>query len=123
MNYQLAADSNRHLVSILMYAYEVDTKKFFVELQQAVLRAKAGGQHFDVLVDFTEMKGITPVMPRNIADESAQMNRWIESHGMRKSATVLTSALFKMQLQRVSVTEQYAYFDNRAAAEAWLSEA
>jgi hypothetical protein len=122
VNYQITADSERHRIVIEMYAYEADTAKFFTEMQRAVSQAKHGNQHFDVLVDFTEMRGITPVMPRNIADESAEMNAWIEAHGMRKSATVLTSALFKMQLQRVSVNGQYAYFDNRAAAQAWLSE-
>jgi hypothetical protein len=92
-------------------------------MQQAVSRAKGGGQHYDVLADFTKMKGASPVMPRNIAEESAEMNRWSESHGLRKSATVLTSALFKLQLQRVSQNDKFAYFDNHGDANAWLNEA
>jgi hypothetical protein len=123
MNYQMTVDPTRNLISILMLAYEVDTKKFFTELQQAVLRAKSGGHHYDVLVDFTQMKVASQVMPRNIADESAEMNKWSEAHGLRKSATVLTSALFKLQLQRVSVKGKYSYFDNHADANAWLNEA
>jgi hypothetical protein len=123
MNYQMTVDYRRHLLTIEMFAYEVDTAKFFVEMQAAVSQAKGGGQHFDVFVDFTQMKIASPVMPRNISEESAEMNRWAEAHGLRKSASVLTSALFKLQLQRVNVSGQYGYFDNHADAIAWLNEA
>jgi hypothetical protein len=123
MNYQITVDYGRHLVAIQMYGYEADTVKFFAEMQRAVLQAKSGGQHFDVLTDFTEMAGASPVMPRSIADESAEMNVWFEAQGLRKSATVLTSALFKMQLQRVTLKDQYAFFNNRIDADKWLSEA
>lgn len=113
----------RRRVEIKMYCYEVDTKNFFMDLQRAVSQAKGSEQHFDLIVDFSEMKGPTMVMPRNIADDAETMNKWCGANGLLKSASVLTSALFKLQLQRVTPDGKFAMFENSADAEAWLDEA
>ncbi len=123
MSYEIKVDYSQRRVNITMDAYGSDTKQFFDDFKKAVLQAKTGGSHFDVLSDFTQMKSVTPVMPKNIAEESAAMNGWCETNGIRKSASVLTSTLFKMQLDRVTSSGIYATFINREDAEKWLDEA
>lgn len=122
MSYEIKVDYSQHRVNITMDVYESDTKQFFVDFKKAVAQAKGGGSHFDVLSDFSQMKTATPVMPKNIAEESAGMNSWSEANGMRKSASILTSTLFKMQLDRVTSSNIYAAFMNREEAEKWLNE-
>ncbi len=123
MSYTINIDYAKHRVEVTMYAYQNDTKKFFAEFQHAAIQAKGGGKSFDCAVDFTQMSGVSPVMPQNISHESNVISEWSIAHGMRRSANILNSVLFKMQLHRNVTGDHFATFSNRADAEAWLDEA
>jgi hypothetical protein len=123
MTYVMTVDRAKHRVEIEFHSYGGDTDAFFADLKAAVVQAKGITTQFDIMTDFTKMQQISPVMPRGVADTSTDLNKWVVENGLRKSASIMGSALLKLQLQRVAETDKLAIFDNHDDAEAWLSEA
>jgi hypothetical protein len=88
------------------------------ELFAACLRAKGGGDHFDILSDFTK----SDLMSQGGADDSAQTVKWCLENGLRKGANVVGSALMRLQINRVSASDQIQNFATMEEAMAWLEE-
>jgi hypothetical protein len=96
---------------------DIDRAELARDLHTAVLQAKARGDHFDLLVDFTQVS----VMPQDRTAAARDEIEWCVANGLRRSANVMSSTISKMQVERLSADERFQVFANRAGALAWLS--
>ena len=91
---------------------------FDQNLRAAAIKARGAGAYFDLIVDFSE----AALMSQEMAVDTQGTIAWCIANGLRKSANLTTSALMKMQVQRVSSNDRFRTFGSRADAEAWLAE-
>ncbi|MEL7199516.1 MAG: hypothetical protein AAGL10_14490 [Pseudomonadota bacterium] len=86
-------------------------------LHKAAAQAKASTPYFDMVVDMSDFF----VAPKDRAGSGGEMLEWCLANGLRRAAFVTHSAIFKMQLKRLSQnSEKLEYFDSRMDAEDWL---
>ena len=118
--YEIAVDEEAHRVDIRFVG--MSTPEEFIafdrHLRAAAIQAKSAGAHFDLIVDFSK----ATLMTQEIAVDSQGTIAWCVANGLRKSANLTTSALMKMQVQRVSSNDRFRMFGSRVDAEAWLAE-
>lgn len=117
--YNISVDILRQRVIVdFQGQIDVDLPTSNQELFSACLRAKGSGAHFDILSDFTK----SSLMSQEGADDSAQTVKWCIDNGLRKGANVVGSTLMKLQINRVSGSDQIRNFATMAEAIAWLDE-
>jgi hypothetical protein len=115
----ITADASKHRVNIeFVGTYSGDIARFSEEIKSKARIAKGGGQHFDMISDFTQ----SHVIPQNLAGASAEVAEWCGDNGLRKSANVVNSMLLKLQLDRLTPDGRFKTFLSREEAEAWLDE-
>lgn len=116
--YKITADSANHRVEVVFDGsyLDLDQPQLSRDLRAGVLEAKGRGAHFDMLCDFTRVA----VMPQDRTPGARAEIEWCVANGLRKSANVVSSALAKMQLQRLSADDRFQNFATRAEALAWL---
>ncbi|MEO9461964.1 MAG: hypothetical protein ABJ242_04435 [Marinomonas sp.] len=116
--YSIKRDTSKNRVIILFDGardYNVDV--FFQEFMEAANFAKCARPHFDALVDHSR----TNILPQERTKHSEAMALWCLENGLRRSANIVSSAVMRMQLKRVTDSNpHFAYFQSREDAEAWL---
>lgn len=86
-------------------------------LRDAAAEAKTHTRWFDMIVDMTDFS----VAPKERAGSGAEVIRWCVASGLRRGAFVTSSAIFRIQLKRLSENSgKFAYFDTREKAEQWI---
>jgi hypothetical protein len=96
---------------------DIDRAELAGDLRRAALEAKARGDHFDLLVDFSHV----PVMPQDRTAAARDEIEWCLANGLRRSANVMSSTISKMQVERLSADNRFRTFVSRAEALTWLS--
>jgi hypothetical protein len=109
-------------IEIDVFSYDIDIHSYFLDVKKAVIQIKSSTNHFDILADFSKIEIPSPVMSRSMADASVEINQWCMDQNMRKSASILNSELFKMQLRRITGASNFGFFCDRDSAVKWLLE-
>lgn len=116
--YSITRETARNRV-IIVYQGPRDypLEEFWEEFKEAVHFAKCAKPYFDTLVDHTQ----STVLPHDRSKKGQEMAVWCRENGLRRSANVVPSAVMRMQMQRITGRgEEFAFFDTREEAEAWL---
>lgn len=118
--YRISVDTRLHRVVFSFSGAYSDDELDMFDRQMIASARKARGTagFFDLMADFTE----STVMPQKAASDSERRARWCREHGLRKSANVTTSALLKLQIERVTRDPNMRCFRTRIEALEWLRE-
>lgn len=85
----------------------------------AVQRFARAAKPFDILSDLSAFS----VQQKQVAEGMGALIDYANAHGLRRSANVVSSALLRLQMQRLFGTNpRFRVFDDRALAVAWLDE-
>ena len=118
MPYEIHVDRSRRLLrvsftglpdDVTLEAYERDIKRHITDFT-------SDGGSFDFLFDLRDTK---VVEKQNLPQLQAR-NRWYVEHGLRRSASIVTSALLAMQTRRFAVDDRFKQFTSEEEAMAWL---
>jgi hypothetical protein len=118
MEYVISDAQKRRVEVTFVGHYSGDMNKFSNDIKANARAAKAGGRYFDILSDYRQ----THVLPQQLLAESTELIQWCVDNGVRKSASVVSSILLKMQLERMTPDEGFKVFLSRDEAIAWLDE-
>lgn len=96
-----------------------DMDDFMTQFKNAARAIKMQHGHFDILADQAEAHP----MQQDRANVAEELMEWCQANGLRKSANIVGTVVYKMQIKRVSHNhEAIGIFETREAAEAWLAE-
>lgn len=118
--HHLVVDPHKRLVRFALIGFldEAASEAFDADLRAAVRDLTASGPSFDILADLREHI----LMHQSEAGKSRERMKWLVDHGLRKSANIMTSALVKMQIERLASNPRFRYFATEEEALAWLAE-
>lgn len=116
---QVITHHELHLVEFVFDdGYSSVSMAGFSELMRTAAQAvKGSGDYFDILADFRRYG----VMPQGTSNDSIEQIEWCLANGLRKSANITTSAIMKLQIQRLSPSPRFWFFTTREEALAWLA--
>lgn len=98
--------------------WDLDTYQRYKQAALTEMRKfKATSTPFDMLGDLTEH----PPQPQFLNHEREEMVRLTGDMGLRKCAIIVSSAISRLQLSRLT-SDSYAFFSSEADAMAWLRE-
>lgn len=117
--YKVNYDRSKNRIYGLLEGYMKieEAQKYTAELKKAVDMASGG---FTVLFDVINLM----VLPREVSDEIATGKEYAVAKGLKKSALVMSSAILKLQVDRVfkKIGEsEERYFDSISSAEEFLN--
>lgn len=117
--HQMNVDKRTRLIHFTVTGF-VDaegSKAFDAELRAGVRQLRKTGPSFDVLADLRD----GTILPRALTELTGGQMLWLVEHGLRKSANILSSSLYTLQLKRISPNQNFKYFTEEQEARDWLN--
>ena len=94
------------------------SKAFDADLRAAVHELCKTGTPFDVLADLRD----GTILPQALTEITGKQMLWLVKRGLRKSANLLSSSLYALQLKRISPNQAFRYFTDEQEARDWLQK-
>lgn len=118
--HQVRVDKQARLIHFTVTGF-VDaerSKAFDADLRAAVHELCKTGTPFDVLADLRD----GTILPQVLTEITGEQMLWLVKKGLRKSANLLSSSLYALQLKRISPNQNFRYFTDEEEAREWLRE-
>ena len=118
MPYEIHIDRPHRLLRVSFSGLpDADTfEAYFRDVKRHISDLTGDGGWFDFLFDLRE----TQVLEQQSLPQLQARARWYVDHGLRRSAMIVTSALLRMQTQRVAVDDRFQHFTSEVEAMEWL---
>ena len=114
--HEVNIDQGRRLIRLTVSGFlqPEEITRLQNDMKAAANELRRTGAQFDVLADIREAQVLTPEGAEGIST----IVKWLFDHGLRKNVNLVSSALLKMQVGRL--TAHSAHFDKEEDALRWL---
>lgn len=118
--HQVKIDKQTRLIHFTVTGFvDVERSKAFdAELKAGVRELCKTGPSFDILADLRD----GTILPRVLTELTSGQMLWLVKKGLRKSANILSSGLYALQLKRISPGQNFRFFTEEKEARDWLKE-
>lgn len=116
--YRFLTDRGKKRIEVKVSGFSDATQAavFDAEMRAHVLSFKKEGSPFDIFVDLREAL----TLPQHYAEAIGRQMEWVAQQGLRKAAHVMASAIYTLQLKRISPDQRFRFFTEEQEALAWL---
>ncbi len=116
--HQMKVDQQSRLIHFKVTGFSdaEQSKTFDAALRASVRELRKTGPSFDVLADLRD----GTILPQALTEIIGEQMLWVAEQGLRKSANILSSSLYALQLKRISPKQNFMYFTDEKEARDWL---